>query len=290
MVKNKKVMAYIGLFFVLFVWSVSPLFTYELQKFYSPTFKLVFGEFLLFFIYISMSAKHLKEFNISYIKVGVPTGFFLALANVSQKIGLNYTTPAKYAFLENLSCVVVPILMYFMIKKKIRPITVISAIMCLAGVFVLNGVKLDGGWGIGEILCALSGVFYSFNIAGTAVYAKEFHAPLYLAVQSVVGFIFNLILSLVFNFTGIEKIVFPLDWKLLALMVLVIAISSGLCWPIRTNALKHISASTVAIIMSFSAFMTAIVSVAFGTDVLSLEMIIGGIAIVIAIILSSFDK
>ncbi|MBE6650354.1 MAG: DMT family transporter [Ruminococcaceae bacterium] len=290
MVKNKRVMAYIGLFFVLFVWSLSPLFTYELQKFYSPTFKLAFGEFLLFFIYISMSAKHLKEFNISYIKVGIPTGFFLALANVSQKIGLNYTTPAKYAFLENLSCVVVPILMYFMIKKKIRPITVISAVMCLAGVFVLNGVRLDGGWGIGEILCALAGVFYSFNIAGTAVYANKLHAPLFLAVQSVVGFTFNLILSFIFNFTGIEKIVFPLDWKLITLMVLVVAISSGLCWPIRTNALKHISASTVAIIMSFSAFMTAIVSVAFGTDVLSLEMIIGGIAIVIAIILSSFDK
>jgi len=54
MVKNKRVMAYIGLFFVLFVWSLSPLFTYELQKFYSPTFKLAFGEFLLFFIYISI--------------------------------------------------------------------------------------------------------------------------------------------------------------------------------------------------------------------------------------------
>ena len=290
MLKNKKAMAYIGLFFVLFVWGLAPLFTYELQKYYSPTFKLAISEFMLIFIYLSMSTRHLKEFNINYIKVGIPTGLFLAMANVSQKVGLLHTTPAKYAFLENISCVVVPILMFILIKKKIRLITVISSLICLAGVFVLNGVSFDGGWGIGEILCALAGVFYSFNIAGTSVFAKKFYAPLYLAVQSSMGCVFNLVLSLIFDKANIEKIVFPLDIKLFGAMVLVVIVSSGLCWPIRTNALKHISATTVSIILTFSAFVTAAVSVVMGTDTLSLNMVVGGIAIIAAIIISSFDN
>ena len=73
-------------------------------------------------------------------------------------------------------------------------------------------------------------------------------------------------------------------------MVIVIAVSSGVCWPIRTNALKYVSATTVSIILTFSAFVTAAVSVALGTDTLSPEMVIGGIAIIVAIIISSFDN
>lgn len=283
-------MSYIGLFFVVFVWGLAPIFTYELQKYYSPTFKTAFGELILIIVYFLMSAKHLKEFSFEYIKVGVPTGFFLALANISQKIGLLYTTPAKYAFLENLSCIAVPILMFILVKKKIKVFTVISSLLCLAGVFILNGVSFDGGWGVGELLCALSGILYGFNIAGTGAFAKKFYVPLYLAVQSVVGLTSGLILAFVLDGAGIEKIVFPTTPKLLGFVILVTVVSSALCWTIRTNAMKHISASTVAVIMPFSAVITTISSIMMGVDSLTASIVFGGVMIVAAIIISSFDK
>lgn len=292
---SKKTTAFIGLIFVVLMWGIAPLCTMELNKHYSPTFKVAITDLILLVTYLIISRKHLKEYTIDYIKVGVPTGFFVAFANISQKVGLLYTTPAKFAFLENLSCITVPILMYILIKKKPTFMTVLSCIICLVSVFVLNGVTLDGGWGIGEILCALAGLLFGFNIAGTGAYAKNLYAPLYLATQTVVGFVVGLICSLIFNFVPfgaeqqvIEKISFSFDIKWLAFLLLFIVANSALCWIIRTNSMKHIDASAVAVIMPFSAVITSVLSVIWGSDQLTLNIVLGGTLGLIAIVMSSF--
>ncbi len=297
---NQKTLSYIGLFFVVCVWGTSPLVTLHYYKYYSPSIRLFFSEVILFVTYICMSGKHFKEFNREYIKVGIPTGFFLALANVSQKIGLMYTTPARYAFLENLSCITVPILMYFLIKKKPGFITVLSCFLSLASVFILNGISLDGvsSWGIGEILCAISGLLYGFNIAGTGVFAKKLYAPMYLAVQSVVGMIVSSIFALALNFitvtnssgiqVPVEKIVFSFKAEHVIFTIFYIVISTAFCWVIRTNSMKHIDPTVVAVIMPFSAVITGVLSVLTGKDVISASLVAGGILGVIAVVMSSF--
>lgn len=297
--KNKTTLSYIGLIFVIFIWGCSPLITLDLYKYYSPTIRVCFSEFLLVIAYLLISGKHIKEFNLDYIKIGVPTGFFLALANITQKIGLLYTTPARYAFLENLSCISVPILMYFLIKKKPNLMTAIACIVCLASTFVLNGVSLTGSpWGIGEILCAASGLLYGFNIAGTGIYAKKLNVTLYLAVQSTTGFIVSLISTIALNnititnagVTGpIEKIMFSFDPLHILYVIVFVLLSSALCWILRTNALKHIDARVVAVISPFSAVITGILSVLAGTDTLDINLILGCSLGLLAIFLSSYE-
>lgn len=295
-----KAMAYLGLFFVVFIWGCSPLITLELYKYYSPTFRLFFSELVLFAAYIIICGKNIKRFNLDYIKIGIPTGVFLALANMTQKIGLLYTTPAKYAFLENLSCISVPILMYILVRKKPSVMTILSCITCLASVFVLNGISFsDASWGIGEALCAAAGLLYGFNIAGTGAYAKNFCTSLYLAVQSGVSTVVYLISSFAFEkilITGksgvavpIEKIVFSINPVHIAAVVLTALIVSALCWTIRTNAMKHIDASIVAIIMPFSAVITSVLSIILGEDVLSVKLVVGGILGLLAIFMSSYN-
>lgn len=296
---NKKVLSYIGIFFVVFVWGISPLITYRLNYHYSPTFKVAVSSLISVITFIILSKNHIKELDKNYIIPGVVTGLFLSLANISQKIGILYTTPAKYAFLENLSLISVPIVMYFLTRKKPRILTLISCLLCLFGVFVLNGVRFDESWGIGELLCAISGLLYGFNIAGTACFAKKLYAPLYLAVQSVVEFVISTALALALNvipitdasgnISVIEKIVFPFDFSLFAFLVVYVVVCSAFCWIIRTNCMKNISATAVSIIMPFSAVVTAIASVVSGTDTMSVNMMVGGFMIFIAIICSSFD-
>ena len=287
---NKKTLSYIGLAFVVIIWGLSPQLTLELYKYYSPTFRLAFAELVLVSTYLIISGKNIHKLNRDYLKYGIITGFFLALANITQKIGLLYTTPAKYAFLENLSCITVPLLMYFFVRKKPSIITYISCITCLVGVFVLNGISLKDGWGIGEVLCGISGLLYGFNIAGTAAFAKKLYVPLYLAVQSVVGCIVSLAFSIYLNAFNIEPIVFSIKLEHLLSVVALTVVSSAVCWIIRTNCLKHIDASTVAVITPFSAVITSIVSIIVGTDTMSLNIVLGGGLGMLAIILTAFDK
>ena len=297
---NIKAKSYLGLFFVVFVWGFAPLITLEFYKYFSPTIKVCIGEIFSFIAFVIISRKYLKEYNLKYLKLGVLTGLFLALANITQKIGLQYTTPAKYAFLENLSCVTVPILMFFLVKQKPKFTTTLASIVCLVSAFVLNGISFSSSsWGIGETLCAISGLLYGFNIAFTGVYAKELKTTLYLSTQSIVSIITGGIFSLILNFTyitdtsGIKhpiepiKISFdPMHLLFLALSVLII---SSMCWVIRTNCMKHIDAGIVATIMPFSAVVTCILSVLSGKDTLDFNLICGGTLGMIAIFLSSYD-
>ena len=296
---NKKTLSYIGLLFVVFVWGTAPLVTLHFYKYYSPSIRLFFSEVILLATYLIISAKHLNKFTIKYIKAGVPTGLFLALANVTQKIGLMYSTPARYAFLENLSCITVPVVMYFLVKKKPNFITILSCVVCLTGIFILNGVSVsNSSWGIGEILCAISGLLYGFNIAGTSVFAKKLYAPLYLAVQSTVGILVALIFALALNsimipsasgdLIPIEKIYFSFNPEHIIFTIVYVVVASGLCWIIRTNSMKHIGPTTVAIIMPFSAVVTAILSVIVGNDIFSFNLLVGGIIVIISMITSSF--
>ena len=292
----KKTIAYLQLIFVVFIWGISPQFTLFFYKHYSPLAYITFGAAVSFVAYLAISGKHIKEFNLSYILPGVLTGIFLALANMSQKIGLLYTTPAKYAFLENLSCISVPILMYILLRKKPNIVTIFSCLMCLAGVLLLNGISFNmySSWGIGETLCAAAGILYGFNITGAAVYARRLYTPLFLAVQTLTTFIIYLISTLIFNNISVgktgkplEKIVFTWQPKYIILMAVVILITSAFCWTIRTNVLKTIDATVVSVIMPFTAVITTVVSIIRKTDQLSVHFVVGAIVVLAAIILSS---
>lgn len=294
---NKTTLSYISLIFVILVWGCSPLITLDLYKYYSPTVRVCFSEFILIIAYLLITGKNIKKFNLDYIKIGVPTGFFLALANITQKVGLVYTTPARYAFLENLSCISVPVLMFILIKKKPSFITALACIVCLASTFILSDVSLtDASWGIGEILCAASGLLYGFNIAGTGIYAKKLNVTLYLAVQSATSFVVSLITTVVLHFTispashePIEKIMFSFNPAHIIFVIIFVLISSALCWILRTNALKHIDARVVAVISPFSAVITGILSVLAGTDTLDMNLVLGCALGLLAIFMSSYD-
>ena len=298
---NKKVISYAGLFFVVFVWGIAPMLTLYLYRYYSPSVRTFFAEVILLLVYLLVSKNHLKELNGTYLKAGIPTGFFLALANISQKLGLPYTTPARCAFLENLSCVIVPVAMYVLVRKKPGIKTITASFLCLAGVIVLNGASFGegAGWGIGEILCALAGILYGFNIAGTGAFAKNLYAPLYLAVQAAVGVIVSFVFVLVLSFVTVtsdlgirvpvEEMHASFQPEHVLFLILVTVISSALCWTIRTNAMKHVDASVVSVIMPFSAVITGVVSVIFGIDTLSFNLVAGGLLGVAAVIISGAD-
>lgn len=296
---HNKATAYIGLFFVVIIWGLTPMFTLSLYNYYSPTFKLLLTQPLLIAVYLLMSRRHYREFNSSYIKIGLATGFFYAIADVCQKAGLPYTTPAKYAFLENLLCVTVPPVTYFLTRKRPTVFEIIAAFLCLAGAFVLNGVSANGfGIGIGDILCGIAGLMYGFSLAGVGAYAKKLYTPLLLAVQAFAELVVTavavpLLNGIYVNTSSagripIEEIKYSFALPHLLFLAAVSLVCSALCLFLRTNSMKYIKASTVSVIVPFSAVVTSIVSFMRGSDTLSSNLVYGGILCMAAILISEF--
>ena len=114
---NKKTLAYLMIVVVLFLWGITPTINKYMNTKYSVALRLAIIALISSVSLLIICWKKLKQLNASYFKTAIPTGIFVSLASLLQKIGLWYTTPAKYAFLENLSCVVVPLILFFTIKK-----------------------------------------------------------------------------------------------------------------------------------------------------------------------------
>ena len=142
---KKRTIAYCGIIFVILMWGVSPVLTSGLLDFYSGGMYSFASSLVSSVALLVLCIPKLKLLDRSYFKVALPTGFFVGLASLLQKIGLQYTTPTQYAFLENLSCVVVPLLLFLFIRKKPGALTVTYMPLTSPGSMVTrSGVTSSG--------------------------------------------------------------------------------------------------------------------------------------------------
>ena len=141
-------------------------------------------------------------------------------------------------------------------------------------------------------ICALAGVLYGVNIAATGVFAVRMNAMLYVMIQMWVNVAVSGVAAFALNAIKvggepIERFAFSWEWRhLLLVAVLVLAIST-FGWIVRTEALKYVNASVVAVIMPFSSVVTGIVAVLVGKDSFALPLLFGGLIILLASVLSS---
>jgi len=280
--KNSNGIYYLGMVFVVLIWGIFPVLTKKLFTFYTPSLWDTAGSMIAVISLLILGRKKLKQLNWDYFKVAVPTGLFFSAACLTQKFGLTMTTPAMFAFLENLTCVFVPLLMLLFVKQKLTLPKILAALLCLAGVFALCSNGLTLRFGPGEILCGLAGVFYAVNIAGTSAFGKKLDTGLYLLIQFSVHGIISAIYSILF----VDVWKFSFAPQHLISLVSIVLISTVLCWMIRTACLKRLDPSFVAIIMPFSSVVTSVVSIWAGTDTLSAALVIGAILMFAAIMLS----
>ncbi len=268
--------------FVVTIWGISPIANKFLLGHYSPSIKTAFAALLSL---LGVCAGRLKKLNREYFKIALPTGIFYSGACILQQIGLSKTTPTMYAFLENLSCLVVPFMVWIMTKKRPLVFQFIAAGLCIFSVYILGGGSLlSGGLGVGDLLCGLAGLFYGVNIAVTGVKAKNLDSGLYLLVQFGVHFVLSTAYALLF-----EDIVFSVEAGHLALCIGITLISTVLGWILRTICLQHLEPALVAVIMPFASVVTAVVSVVVGNDLLTPALVVGALVGVLAALVADFD-
>ena len=148
--------------------------------------------------------------------------------------------------------------------------------------------NMEGVYWYGDLLCALSGLFFGINIAATGVYGIKMYTPLYLMIQMFTEAIFSFVGSLALDVTGIEKIVFNFDWRLIIANIVIVLLGSTLCWLIRTNAIKYVGPTVVAVMTPFASVVTTVLSIMLGKDKISAGLILGVILGLAAILLSGF--
>ena len=283
---------YAGILFVVSFWGISSILYTYLYRYYSASALCTLMTFFCALFFLILTRKKWHLFDRRYWRIALPICGINALACMLQRIGLQYTTPAKYAFLEHLCCVVVPIMMFVFTKKSPARAQWCASLLCLTGCFVLSGVSFMGGGsvGLGDALCATAGILFGVCVAAIGTYTRGMDGTLYMLVHTSTYFVVSLATTLLLDRVAVggvpmEKIVFTLDARALLPAILIGLVDIALCWLLKTEANRHIDPSTTAVIGPFSAVITGTVSVLVGMDMFTPRLLIGGSLILVAAIL-----
>lgn len=110
--------------------------------------------------------KQLKLITLKTVRISLLIGVPLLAGTIFQTIGLKYTSVSNAAFITGLDVLLIPILKFFVYKKKVAPKIFGACALALAGLYIIvakDGLALNSG-DIWIILCALGFAFYVLQV------------------------------------------------------------------------------------------------------------------------------
>lgn len=279
---------------VIIVWGLDPILMDGFYNMYSPS---IFGTICTLasaIAFLPILIKNFKKIDKTFLKIAMPIFLMNGFAMTIQRIGLKFTTPSSYTFLEHLCCVSVPLTVFLLTRRPPKKFETLAIITCLVGCVIFLGDGFSGGFNIGDVLCAIAGLLLGVATAATGIYASKIDSGLFMSVYMWVAFLVSAMSAWVLgvvkvNGEPLEPFMFNPEPLNIIIIVLFGMMSMGVCWLLRTIAIKHLSATDVAIVSPLSAVITGVVSVAIGLDKVSFNLIVGGIIILAAAFLSLLD-
>ena len=297
--KNKRIIAFIVLLGVVVLWGMAPVASKAIfdaePPAYSPGMLIALrGLFSIVAMAIFIN-KGFKKINKSYW-ICIPAGLILAAAYIFQFVGLKYTVPSKNTFLENISCITIPIFMFIFVREKPTWYSIVSALICVVGSLFLVGNGFDflhffkSGNILGDGLSAIGVLFFGLDIAFTKVFCKDKDPLIYVFLQLCVLTVVSFIYTFAFEGAVFHEMHFTIDWLPVLEVVFLGVVCTAVCWVARAWAMKSIDAVTVSVLVPLSAVVASILSIAFKMEEFTWNLLIGGLIILLSIAVSAiFD-
>ena len=226
---------------------------------------------------IKIITKNKKRFLILSFSIGV----FLFFASVFQQVALLYTDVANAAFFTIFYVPMVPIIVFFLFKKKIHWSVWPSVVLCVIGGYFLTNFQ-DTTVRLGDTLVIICALFWSLHIIFIGIIIEEFNAPILIGlIQTFVVSVCSLIPGLIFEEFVLVDI---LSQKIQILYAGVL--SGGIAFVLQIYAQKNITPTPAAIIFSLEGVIATIAAWLLLSQILNLNNIIGCVFIILGVLIS----
>jgi drug/metabolite transporter (DMT)-like permease len=249
----------------------------------SPVFDFLAIRFTIAAILMVIAKpKVLKALKGKTLLYGIILGVILGFSYITQTIGLTLSTAAITSFVTGLYVILTPLLVWVIFKRKPRGIVAIGAILATVGLgfITIKDASFDFGQ-IWTILCALGFAAHIVGLGkwspGKDVYALTVIQLLTVAVVSWIGAAPD----------GIQQ---PVDGEVWFAILFTAVFATALAFFIQTWAQSIMDASRVAIILTMEVVFAALTSVAVGQEVLSVQVIFGGLLMLAAMLLIEWPR
>lgn len=277
---------YLGLLLlVTFFWGLTFPLIYNSLAFVSPVLFLSL-RFLLSSLLLLPFLRKKNAFSRTNMKYGLIAGVFLFIGYYFQTVGLEYTTPAKSGIITGTYVVLIPVISYFYLRKKITRLDTIASVMAFAGLITMSaGSVSNTSVQLGDILTLICAIGYAFQIAYVSKYAKNLDSTVFTFYQILaVGILSTIAIP-----------TYPMSHQTInyyvVFTIFFTAIFAGVFgYYINTKALVFVEATTAGIIFVGEPIFAAITSVIINGEVLGPLGLVGGAIMVLAMFFTTFDK
>ena len=239
---------------------------------------LFFMPALIIFLLITYRKNTLKVFK----DAGYPAligGFVMSLSFIAYVYSITVTSVANVVFIISTQTMFLAIFGYFYLKEKVSLISFISIILAISGILIMVGDSLSTGSFFGNIVALAIPINFSILVM---IIRKNKNLDLVPAIfySGIFAIIYGLILAESLTFTGHDILMgFFLGVPQLAFGFICITIGS------RTTP-----STTIGLLMLTETLFAPLWVWIFINEVPPTSVIIGGIVIITAIILNSFEK
>ena len=283
-IRKKRLLSTMGLMLAALFWGIS----YPLTKYVEncPVYFLISIRFTVSTILLALFCrKSFVNFSVKTLKYALMLSFVITAMYVFNIWGIKHTTSVRASFFTTLSFLIVPLMNLLVYRIRISWIIAVSAVICLAGVFMLCYSPGMGGPVInfGDILCLIAAVCGSINI----IFIEKMSLD-----KSVDNTLFTILLQAFVAVWGTGTALFLGEFsyisavrtpELIAIVVMGIFCSAG-AFLLQIHSSKYVPSNRVGIIFSLEPASGCILSVLLIHETMSL---IGwtGAAVIIASIL-----
>ena len=215
-----------------------------------------------------------RAINRDVLVRGGGAGLFLGGGYLLQTMGLERTGAAVTGFITGLYVVATPLLAALILKERISKLTQFCVFLATVGLALLS----IHGWsvGIGELYVLGSAFAFGAHIIALSVWSPGRDVYAMTLIQLTTCALLSSI------FVANEGFIAPPDAEVWWVIIFTAVFCTAIAFIVQTWSQAHISATKVAVILTMEVVFAALFAVIFGGERLTLQVLLGGILVIIA--------
>ena len=209
----------------------------------------------------------------------------LAIGFAAQAVGLQYTTPARSAFIVAISSVLAPVVAFAVLRQRLRWIVAVAVIIAGGGIYLLTAPDGGGGLNRGDLWTLITATVFGGHIVAVAELSKR-HDALRLVWFQMAGTAGAA--GLLAGALEPARIVWSAGLVGALLFTGVVATALALVWQMRAQ--RHMSTSRAALLLCCEPVFATITSWLWLGERLSVTQWVGAVLIVAGMILAELPQ
>jgi drug/metabolite transporter (DMT)-like permease len=235
------------------VWGVSFVVVKEALASASPLLFLA-ARFTIATLVLAPFVNLRGGFSRGELRAGLILTLLLASGFATQAYGLQYTTPARSAFIVAMSSVLAPFIAVILLRHRTGWMVVVALLLAGLGIYFLTAPDA-GGLNKGDLWTLITAVVFGGHIVAVSEFSKQFDAQRLVWLQLPGTAIGSLIAALLF-----EQLRFDWSFGLVAALLFLAVMSTvvALVWQFRAQ--REMSSARASLIFCFEPVFAALTS------------------------------